>query len=262
MTAKINPKNRQFIPNVFTAINVFCGFLAIVYVLKAEFGKMPIDSNFETAAWLIILAAIFDALDGKIARITKTYSEFGIEFDSLADVVSFGVAPSILLYKFYFYRLNEFGIVLSFLPLLFGSIRLARFNVQITGFTKTAFIGLPIPSAAAGIISFLLFGLNEHLIFSDPFQTLYKNWIIPVVVFISILMVSTITYDTLPKISLKKGWVNIIKLGYLITGIILIIIFPRLFFFPIVWFFILFGVIRWVILLAKGNIDDEELIAE
>ncbi len=261
MTAKTNPKNKQIIPNVFTAINIFCGFLSVIYVLKADYGKMPIDSNFETAAWLIVLAAIFDLLDGKIARMTKTYSEFGIEFDSLADVVSFGVAPSILLYKLYFYRMNEFGIVLSFMPLLFGAIRLARFNIQITGFSKTTFVGLPIPSAAGGIISFLLFGMNEYLVFSDPYQTIYKNFLIPVVVFLSILMVSTIPYDTLPKISFKNGWANILKLVYLLSAIILILIFPRFFFFPLAWIFILFGVIRWVVSLAKGNIEDEELVA-
>ncbi|MBN2092949.1 CDP-diacylglycerol--serine O-phosphatidyltransferase [candidate division KSB1 bacterium] len=259
MTAKINPKNRQIIPNVFTAINIFCGFLAIIYVLKADFGKVPIDNNFETAAWLIILAAIFDALDGKIARMTKTYSEFGIEFDSLADVVSFGVAPSLLVYKMYFYRLNEFGIVLSFMPLLFGTIRLARFNIQLTGFDKTGFSGLPIPSAAAGLISFLLFGLNETLVIVDPYQSLYKNFLTPIVVFLCILMVSTIPYETLPKISLKKGWMNILKLCYLLLGIVLIIFYPRLFFFPMVWIFILFGVIRWLILMAKGNGEEDVL---
>lgn len=262
MTAKMNPKNKQIFPNVFTAVNIFCGFLSIIYVMKADFGKMPIDSNFETAAKLIILAAIFDALDGKIARMTKTYSEFGVEFDSLADVVSFGLAPSVLLYKIYFYKLNEFGVVLSFMPLLFGAIRLARFNIQVTGFSKTAFSGLPIPSGAAGIISFLLFGMNETLVFADPYQTLFKNFLMPVVIFICILMVTTIPYDTLPKFSLKKGWTNIIKLFYLVATIVLLIYDLCLFFFPLAWIFILFGVFRWLILMAKGNDEDEAVTSE
>src|SRR3972149_7040003 len=92
------------IPNLFTAINMFCGFLSI---LSAS------DGNYNYAAWLIFIAAIFDALDGMVARLTNSSSELGVELDSLSDIVSFGAAPSFLLYKTFFYSYDTVGILLA-----------------------------------------------------------------------------------------------------------------------------------------------------
>lgn len=251
-------QKKYLIPNVFTALNVFCGFLAIVYSAKIPLNEQVIDPAFAVVAWLIILAGIFDTLDGKIARITKSYSEFGIEFDSLADVVSFGVAPSVLLYKLYFFRFETFGIVLSFLPLLFGSIRLARFNVQISGFEKRGFIGLPIPMAAASIATFVLFSMNTILPISDPVLTLLKNYLSALVILVCFLMVSTLPYDPLPKFSLKRGTANVFKLIYLVGGVIAIIFFPKLVFFPLVMFYVLFGIFQWILCMLKSNSNEDE----
>jgi CDP-diacylglycerol--serine O-phosphatidyltransferase len=251
----MNTKQKKYlIPNVFTALNVFCGFLAILYVVNNQ----PTDSDFLRVPWLIILAGIFDTLDGKIARMTKSYSEFGIEFDSLADVVSFGVAPSVMIYKVYFSQFREFGVVLSFLPLLFGSIRLARFNVQISGFEKHGFIGLPIPMAAAGISTFILFSMNKTLPFADPQQTLLKPFLTPLVLLVCLLMVSTLPYDPLPKFSFKRGLVNIFKLAYIVSGVILIVFFPNLSFFPLVMIYVMSGIIRWIFFVFKTNANMEE----
>src|SRR4030066_426845 len=135
------------IPNLFTAINLFCGFLSI---LSAS------EGNFNYAAWLIIVAAVFDALDGLVARLTNSSSELGVELDSLSDIISFGCAPSFLIYSTYFHTLEILGIILSSLPLITGGFRLARFNIQLVGFEKTFFIGLPIPTAALTLASFVL----------------------------------------------------------------------------------------------------------
>ena len=96
------PTNRSFIPGTLTAGNMFCGFVSIAYAF---------EGNYLTASWLIILAAVFDALDGLIARLTRSYSEFGVEFDSLADVISFGVAPSVLIYTAHFQYMGKIGLV-------------------------------------------------------------------------------------------------------------------------------------------------------
>jgi CDP-diacylglycerol--serine O-phosphatidyltransferase len=116
---------------------MFCGFLSI---LSAS------EGNINYAAWLIFIAAIFDALDGMVARLTNSSSELGVELDSLSDIVSFGAAPSFLLYKTYFYSMDVWGILISAAPLIAGGFRLARFNIQLVGFSKSFFLGLPIPS--------------------------------------------------------------------------------------------------------------------
>jgi len=254
MSLKNSPK-RVILPSVFTALNIFCGFLSILESTKAESSLTTVDSGFAVAAWLMIIAAIFDTMDGKIARMTKTYSEFGVEFDSLADVVSFGVAPSVMLYKLYFFRFGTFGVLLSFFPLLFGGIRLARFNVQLTGFEKSGFSGLPIPSAAAGIGTFVLFGMNEFLPFATPHETLFKPFLVPLVILLSLLMVSTFSYSTLPHFSFRKGTGNIFKLFFLITSIVLIVFFPKLVFFPLVMCYILSGVINRVVCIFKTSVN-------
>ena len=177
------------IPNLFTAINMFCGFLSI---LSAS------EENYNYAAWLIFIAAIFDALDGMVARLTNSSSELGVELDSLSDIVSFGAAPSFLLYKTFFYSMGTWGIIISALPLIAGGFRLARFNIQLVGFSKSFFLGLPIPSSALTIASFIL------AFFNDGFSKPISDFITPMILVLSFLMVSNIRYETLPKISVKS----------------------------------------------------------
>lgn len=179
----------SIIPNLFTAINMFCGFLAIISAS---------EGNFNYAAWLIFIAAIFDVLDGLVARLTNSSSELGVELDSLSDIVSFGAAPSFLLYKTFFYTMGTWGIIISALPLIAGGFRLARFNIQLVGFSKSFFLGLPIPSCALTIASFVL------AFYNDGFPKPISDFITPMILVLSYLMVSNIRYETLPKISLKS----------------------------------------------------------
>ncbi|MEP0861234.1 MAG: CDP-diacylglycerol--serine O-phosphatidyltransferase [Ignavibacterium sp.] len=180
---KITP---SVIPNLFTALNMFSGFLSIIY---------SSNGNFVYASWLIIVAAIFDTLDGLMARLTKSSSELGVELDSLSDVVSFGAAPSFLLYKTYFYNYETAGIILSSLPLIAGGFRLARFNVQLVGFDKKYFTGLPIPSAA------IIFATMVLSFYNNGFDKIFDYIILPGVLIISYLMVSKVRYETFPKFS-------------------------------------------------------------
>ncbi|MGQ9643992.1 MAG: CDP-diacylglycerol--serine O-phosphatidyltransferase [Ignavibacterium sp.] len=204
---KITP---SVIPNLFTALNMFSGFLSIIYTSQ---------NNFVYAGWLIIVAAIFDTLDGLMARLTKSSSELGVELDSLSDVVSFGAAPSFLIYKFYFYQFETIGIIISSLPLIAGGFRLARFNVQLVGFDKKHFTGLPIPSAALTLATFILsFRKNGS-------EYLYDVILLPMVIIISFLMVSKVRYETLPKFSFQTIKEKPVQFTFIFLAFIAIIIF-------------------------------------
>ncbi|MDP4173833.1 MAG: CDP-diacylglycerol--serine O-phosphatidyltransferase [Bacteroidota bacterium] len=180
---------RSVIPNLFTSMNMFSGFLSLVYANEGKF----ID-----AAVFIIIGSVFDALDGIMARLTKSSSEFGVELDSLSDLVSFGVAPAFLIYKAHLFQYGAIGIVISSLLMVLGGLRLARFNVQLVGFDKSYFTGLPIPSSAITIASFILVYYRDGYII-EPFS----SFVIPLVIILSLLMVSKIRYETLPKLSAK-----------------------------------------------------------
>ena len=219
------------IPNLFTAMNMFSGFFSIISASQG---------NFIYAGWLIIIAAIFDTLDGFMARLTKSSSELGVELDSLSDVVSFGAAPSFLLYSTYFYQFETFGIIISSLPLIAGGFRLARFNVQLVGFNKSYFTGLPIPSSALTIVCFILSFYN------NGFGETEKQFIIPMVLLLSFLMVSNIKYDTIPKFSISAIKKNpLIYIAYFIALIVLIVYTVKGLFFIFV-FMIAFGIFRQI----------------
>ncbi len=219
------------IPNLFTAMNMFSGFFSIINASQG---------NFTYAGWLIIIAAIFDTLDGVMARLTKSSSELGVELDSLSDVISFGAAPSFLLYATYFNQFETFGVIISSLPLIAGGFRLARFNVQLVGFDKSYFTGLPIPSAALVIVCFNL------SFYKNGYPEELKIFIIPMILLVSFLMVSKVKYDTLPKFSLSEMKRNpLLYLAYLIALIVLIFFTVKGLFFIFV-FMIAFGIFRQI----------------
>ncbi|MBI4810331.1 MAG: CDP-diacylglycerol--serine O-phosphatidyltransferase, partial [Ignavibacteriales bacterium] len=130
---------RAVVPSLFTILNIFSGFRSIIHSSQGDY---------ILAAWFIILAALFDMLDGIMARITKSSSDFGVELDSLSDVVSFGAAPSFLIYSIHLHTIEGWGMLISAMPMIFGALRLARFNVQLIGYDKDFFKGLPIPAMA------------------------------------------------------------------------------------------------------------------
>ncbi len=219
------------IPNLFTAINMFCGFLSI---LSAS------DGNYNYAAWLIFAAALFDALDGLVARLTNSSSELGVELDSLSDIVSFGAAPSFLLYKTYFYTMDIWGIIISSLPLIAGGFRLARFNVQLIGFEKSFFLGLPIPSSALTIASFVL------AFFNSKYSESFSDFIIPIVFILSYLMVSNIRYEVLPSISIKGMKEKPFHFLFILFSIVLVIFTYKLGLFFVFVFMIVIGIFRHI----------------
>lgn len=183
------PIPRVVVPSFFTLMNLFCGFLAIVQIAEGQL---------QNGAWLIVFAGVFDALDGFMARLTNSSSSFGIELDSLSDVVSFGVAPGFLLYFFSLNSIQFPGLILAALPALCGAIRLARYNIDAKVDELDKFKGLPIPVQAIMIVGFYL-SFKDNLTLFDSFDYGVNNVIIPMVLILSLLMVSTVPFDKIPR---------------------------------------------------------------
>lgn len=230
---------RAVVPSLFTTLNIFCGLLSII---NAH------ESKIEMAASLIILAAIFDSLDGVMARITRSSSQFGVELDSLADVVSFGAAPSFLVYQIYLNTLGSWGVLIASMPLIFGAIRLARFNVQLVGFDKSHFTGLPIPAQAMTISAFVL----QNYTIGFGLSGLPRDLLAPMVVILSLLMISRVKYDTLPRFTSKDLTAHPWKVVGLILGALIVIFSKGEYLFAVIAAFILWGMIRSVFKWLKG----------
>ncbi len=177
------------LPTLFTVGNLFCGYLSL---------WASIRGTFEVAAYLIIAAGVLDGLDGRIARMTHSTSEFGEEYDSLADLVSFGVAPAVLAYSWGLSDFHRLGWMASFLFVVCGSMRLARFNIQTHVADKKYFVGLPIP-AAAGTVAAVVLATPEHLL-----SRVWMGGLLALTVVLSYLMISTIRYRSFKDLDLRR----------------------------------------------------------
>ena len=179
------------LPNLFTASSIFVGVISIVEASKG---------HFILAAWLVLLALVFDGLDGRVARMTNTTSQFGVEFDSLADIISFGIAPAMLLYFFIGHEFGRFGILVSALYVIFGAIRLARFNISTAKTDPNVFIGLPIPTAAVFLSMWVLL-FNKYTLQEYSIVLLF------LALGVALLMVSNFRYPSFKKIELDRPMV-------------------------------------------------------
>jgi CDP-diacylglycerol--serine O-phosphatidyltransferase len=182
-------KGVYILPNLITMGNIFCGFYAVVAAFNGAY---------QHAAIAILIAGILDGLDGWVARLTNATSRFGVEFDSLADLVSFGVAPALLSYCWVLKPVGRVGWSAAFLFVICGALRLARFNVQFQSSESKHFTGLPIPTAAGTIASLVILYEHFQLSLPSPLYIILLNYML------AFLMVSTITYRSLKDVHLKK----------------------------------------------------------
>ncbi len=219
---------KNVIPSIFTLVNLFFGFMAIITAAQGEFQK---------AAWLIIAAALFDALDGKLARLFGVPSRFGMEFDSIADMVSFCTAPAILVYFAYLQNLMPLvAAVISFIPLLAGGVRLARFNVSQDETPLPIFIGLPTPAAALVISSFILFSFSVRNDLGDP------RIAISLMFGLALLMISHIRYSKIPE--LGNGRKAVIKLIVIVLMAVATVFWREYVVFPGIVLYVVWGLVN------------------
>jgi CDP-diacylglycerol--serine O-phosphatidyltransferase len=209
--------------------NVVCGFLAI---LSAFEGAIT------TGCWFVILAGFLDALDGKVARLSGGSSQFGVELDSLADFLSFGVAPATLVYAIKLNSLGKWGWIISIVFIMSAAYRLARFNLLADTEEKKDFVGLPVPGAAATLVTFIIF---SYYLWGG---LQYSEWLVSMIILFAFLMVSQVQYDAFPDNFDTPQ--NRMRLVVLVVSGIIIIFNPRLLLFPFFALYILFGMGREV----------------
>ncbi len=248
------------IPNLITTGNLFFGFFSIVKCLQG---------NFAWAASAILLAAVFDMLDGRVARLTGGSSEFGVQYDSLCDLVSFGLAPAFLMYQFGLNELGRIGWVICFLFLACGALRLARFNVQSSiGKAAGDFTGLPIPMAAAVVACYVAFTVevsqrnNPDLAFLRwwvevfPSPEFTRAFLAITGPLLALAMVSNIAYRSHKAIKLR----GISPFKFLVIAVVvasLVAFQPELLGFSLVTLYALSGPFEWLLGWKKPLEDDE-----
>ena len=226
------------LPNLVTTANLFCGFYSIIHSIKGEF---------KVAAIAVVVAAIFDLLDGRLARLTHATSKFGAEYDSLCDLVSFGLAPSLLMFQWALNPFGRLGWMACFLFAACGALRLARFNVQVGVVEKNYFQGLPIPMAG-GIVA------SAYLAFEDmgwdPVVEWQSRGLLFMVMLLGIVMVSNFRYRSFKDLDLKQR----LPFKYLIMGVILLFVValrPEVMVFILFFSYALLGAIFGVLRLGK-----------
>ena len=231
--------SRSFVPSVFTVMNMVSGYASIV---------MAGESNYIIAGWLIFLAAFFDTIDGFVARLTNSSSEFGVELDSLSDLVSFGAAPAYLVYQFGLSSLGmPLGLLFSSLLMVGSGLRLARFNINLIDYHKDSFSGLPTPAQAMTVASFVLWMSVEPLFSGSALQ----KALLVLTVSLAILMVSKVNYDALAKPTVESFHRHPLQMIAYVIAIFCVLVFQAKAFFVAMLLYILLGIVRSLTLMVR-----------
>ena len=226
------------LPNAFTTAALFCGFYAIV---------MAMNQKFEHASWAIFIAMILDGLDGRVARLTNTQSEFGAQYDSLSDMVSFGAAPALVIYEWSLRGLGKLGWIAAFVYCAGAALRLARFNTNIEVVDKRFFQGVPSP-AAAGIVAGYILMMNDLRVSGVELD--WVSWAIAL--FAGLTMVTNIPFYSFKDVNFRKS-VPFIAVFLIALVFALVSIDPPKVLFPIFVVYGLSGYAVFVWRLAKGR---------
>ncbi len=240
-------KGIYVLPSLLTSGSMFLGFYAILHAFQSDFVQ---------ASMAILFAAILDGLDGRVARLTQTESRFGVEYDSLADLISFGVAPAVLAYCWALKPFGRFGWLAAFLFLACGALRLARFNVQVDTTESSYFIGLPIPAAAAMISTLVLFVNRLHVVLVN------RSIVILLLVYIlAFLMVSSIRFHSFKKFDLirRKPFSTVVLM---VLALVVVIAEPEIMLFSFFCLYICSGPAIYLHRLILGKKREEDEVVE
>ncbi|HWN19121.1 MAG TPA: CDP-diacylglycerol--serine O-phosphatidyltransferase [Gemmatimonadales bacterium] len=236
------PSMRQVVvvmPSAFTLGNLFFGFWAIVSAF---------NGNFRWAGWFIVFAGILDMLDGRVARLSGTGTRFGAELDSLVDVISFGVAPALLMYFLDFSNAGRFAWILCYIYVVAVALRLARFNVLSAGKPSSGwFTGLPSPAAGMTLAVYYPFSQTNWYRASLAYLDLQHEGLVVLMLLLAVLMVSNVKYPKFPPIGVRsrKGIFGLIVHVVILLGGLIV---PEYFLFPLGLFYVGLGIVRATVL--------------
>ncbi|MGV7096891.1 MULTISPECIES: CDP-diacylglycerol--serine O-phosphatidyltransferase [Desulfovibrio] len=232
-------KGVYLLPNMITTLSMFLGFLSMVWAVQGRF---------ESACFAILLSAVMDGLDGKVARLTNTASEFGVQYDSLSDLVAFGIAPAMLMWQWELSALGRMGLAAAFIYAACGALRLARFNVSTAAVGKRFFIGLPIPAGGCTVVTFVFCAAHFPAIMASalPYMTLF------LAIGVGVLMVSKVRYFSFKEYDfLRAHPIRTMLFFLLVLGTV--ISFPRVMGFVLCAVYIIGGVVYTFVILPRRN---------
>ncbi len=232
---------------MFTSLNIFCGFLSVIQTTAGEYVH---------AAWLIFMASVFDALDGRIARASGKSSDFGLQMDSLGDVISAGLAPALLVYQVHLKNFGIIGLLIAFLPLLFAAFRLARYNLFTMQSGKSHdYVGMPAPSGAVTLSSLVIF-------YAETDWQFLLRLLVVLVPLVSLLMASTVKYDGFPRFSVRERGANRLKLVILFLTLGAFVAAPQYVLFPFMLLYLVWGPINAVSAVLRNEEAQLAIIPE
>ena len=232
-------KGVYLLPNMITTLSMFLGFLSMGWAVQGRF---------ESACFAILLSAVMDGLDGKVARLTNTASEFGVQYDSLSDLVAFGIAPAMLMWQWELSALGRMGLAAAFIYAACGALRLARFNVSTAAVGKRFFIGLPIPAGGCTVVTFVFCAAHFPAIMASalPYMTLF------LAIGVGVLMVSKVRYFSFKEYDfLRAHPIRTMLFFLLVLGTV--ISFPRVMGFVLCAVYIIGGVVYTFVILPRRN---------
>ena len=232
-------KGVYLLPNMITTLSMFLGFLSMVWAVQGRF---------ESACLAILLSAVMDGLDGKVARLTNTASEFGVQYDSLSDLVAFGIAPAMLMWQWELSALGRMGLAAAFIYAACGALRLARFNVSTAAVGKRFFIGLPIPAGGCTVVTFVFCAAHFPAIMASALPYM----ILVLAIGVGVLMVSKVRYFSFKEYDfLRAHPIRTMLFFLLVLGTV--ISFPRVMGFVLCAVYIIGGVVYTFVILPRRN---------
>ncbi|MDX2122181.1 MAG: CDP-diacylglycerol--serine O-phosphatidyltransferase [Gemmatimonadota bacterium] len=237
------------IPSAFTLGNLFFGMWAIVSAARG---------NFTAAAWYVMIAGVLDMLDGRVARLSGTGTKFGAELDSLVDVISFGVAPALIMFFLEFQGVGKFGWLVCFLYVVAVAVRLARYNVQHGTGKPGWFTGMPSPSAGMTLAVYYPFSQTRWYRESLAYLDFQREGLTILMVLLALLMVSTVKYPRFPAIGFRSAK-GLFGLGVHLVMLAGALIIPSIFLFPLGLSYLAFGLVRHAYLRLAERPDQDGL---